>query len=202
MARSLWKSVISILLLVAMAHLFVSIYLNSTHFANEISNVDSHGSSVRINLNTTLEALHNELLKLKSRRQYNAMLTDKSYSQSLSKSTIVPYRENHIPLVPKDHQLTKIENEKTMAFESTSMPPKRNAVLFTMDSISSYEENSKKGGAAGEILIRKSLEYALTTYFNVDVKVIKSDDEFDTINANLYDFIILDPWTWAGPGKL
>ena len=202
MARSLWKSVISILLLVAMAHLFVSIYLNSTHFANEISNVDSHGSSVRIKLNTTLETLHNELLKLKSRRQYNAMLTDKSYSQSLSKSTTVPYRENHIPLVPKDHQLTKIENEKTMAFESTSMPPKRNAVLFTMDSISSYEENSKKGGAAGEILIRKSLEYALTTHFNVDVKVIKSDDEFDTINANLYDFIILDPWTWAGPGKL
>lgn len=52
----------------------------------------------------------------------------------------------------------------------------------------------------GEILIRKSLEYALTKHFNVDVLVVKSDNEFNTLNVQLYDFLILDPWTWAGPG--
>lgn len=37
---------------------------------------------------------------------------------------------------------------------------KKKALLFTMDSISSYEVDSKKGGAAGELLIRHSLETA------------------------------------------
>lgn len=29
---------------------------------------------------------------------------------------------------------------------------------------------------------------------------MKSDEEFNRMNGNLYDFIILDPWTWAGKG--
>ena len=40
----------------------------------------------------------------------------------------------------------------------------------------------------------------MTNYFHIDVTVLKSDDEFEAIDATQYDFIILDPWTWAGKG--
>lgn len=68
-----------------------------------------------------------------------------------------------------------------------------------MDSISSYEENSKKGGAAGEILIRNSLEHAFEQ-LDVDLDVMKSDSEFLAADGAQYDIIIVDPWTWAGKG--
>jgi hypothetical protein len=93
-------------------------------------------------------------------------------------------------------------------------------LIFTMDSIHTYELNSLRGGAAGkfktlfqiiprilnlstilgEILIRKCLEYVFVHEFDMKVDVIKSDEEFDKIDANLYEYIILDPWTWAGKG--
>ena len=76
---------------------------------------------------------------------------------------------------------------------------KKKAVLFTMDSITSYEENSRNGGAAGEILIRKSLEGAFQ-HFGVDLRVIRSDREFETVRGSEYDIIIVDPWTWAARG--
>ena len=75
----------------------------------------------------------------------------------------------------------------------------KRAVLFTMDSITSYEENSLKGGAAGEILIRQSLEYAFQR-LGVPLRIIKSDREFETISGSDYDIIIVDPWTWAAKG--
>lgn len=37
----------------------------------------------------------------------------------------------------------------------------RHAVIFTMDSIPSYEQDSKRGGAAGELLVRHSLTASL-----------------------------------------
>lgn len=36
----------------------------------------------------------------------------------------------------------------------------------------------------------------------VAVHVVQSDREFNRINGNSYDYIFLDPWTWAGPGML
>ncbi len=75
----------------------------------------------------------------------------------------------------------------------------KHAVLFTMDSITSYEENSHKGGAAGEILIRHSLEHAFKK-LGVELRVVKSDREFETISGADYDIIIVDPWTWAAKG--
>jgi hypothetical protein len=36
----------------------------------------------------------------------------------------------------------------------------RRAAIFTMDSFPAYEENSRRGGAAGELLIRHSLQHA------------------------------------------
>ena len=64
-----------------------------------------------------------------------------------------------------------------------------------MDSISSYEA----GGAAGELLIRFSLENAFRK-FGISLDVMNSDSQFESADMKSYDFIILDPWTWAGPG--
>ena len=36
----------------------------------------------------------------------------------------------------------------------------------------------------------------------VAVHVVQSDKEFDRIDGNSYDYIFLDPWTWAGPGMI
>ena len=69
-----------------------------------------------------------------------------------------------------------------------------------MDSISSYEAAAKHGGAAGEIIIRKSLEEAFQ-HFGVVMDIIRSDAEFESTSAASYDIIILDPWTWAAKGK-
>lgn len=48
--------------------------------------------------------------------------------------------------------------------------------------------------------MRKSLQYALK-HFGVQVDVIESDAHFNACNLKLYDFVILDPWTWAAKGE-
>lgn len=49
--------------------------------------------------------------------------------------------------------------------------PQRMALFFTMDSIRSYESQSRQGGAAGEILVRRSLEKVFGELkIGVDVK--------------------------------
>jgi len=71
-----------------------------------------------------------------------------------------------------------------------------------MDSMSAYEENSRSGGAAGEILIRRCLESALQE-LGVSSLVLRNDGEFDAMSSaevGAYDFIVLDPWTWAAKG--
>lgn len=78
-------------------------------------------------------------------------------------------------------------------------PPQRKFIIFTMDSISSYEKNSKSGGAAGELTVRHALEYALDT-LGAQVRTVRSDQEFASCNMKDYDTIILDPWTWAAKG--
>jgi hypothetical protein len=52
----------------------------------------------------------------------------------------------------------------------------------------------------GEIIIRKSLEFAFV-HFGVMLSVLRSDKEFDECNLDLFDIILLDPWTWAARGK-
>lgn len=91
-------------------------------------------------------------------------------------------------------------NRSQLSKVLSSVPKRKKVLIFTMDSIESYESNSLIGGAAGEILIRKSLENAFIKYLDVDVHVCTSDQEFEQSNVTLYDFVILDPWTWAGPG--
>lgn len=95
----------------------------------------------------------------------------------------------------------RVEVTRDPIIQSPGDGEKKNkkAVLFTMDSITSYEENSRNGGAAGEILIRKSLEGAFQ-HFGVDLRVIRSDKEFESVKGADYDIIIVDPWTWAARG--
>ena len=83
--------------------------------------------------------------------------------------------------------------------ESDSGKSAKKALIFTMDSISAYEADSKRGGAAGEIRVRESLQAALKQ-LGVQVKVAKSDAEFEECNGANFDFIIVDPWTWAARG--
>ena len=78
----------------------------------------------------------------------------------------------------------------------------KKALLFTMDSITQIVEKSKQGGPAGEITIRKSLEKGLD-YLGVSLDVCRSDEEFARLSSKIpssYDFVFLDPWTWAGKG--
>lgn len=69
-----------------------------------------------------------------------------------------------------------------------------------MDSISSYETAAHHGGAAGEIIIRRALEDAFLE-FNVQLELIRSDQEFESKRMIDYEIVILDPWTWAAKGK-
>jgi hypothetical protein len=71
--------------------------------------------------------------------------------------------------------------------------------LFTMDSIESYERNSVNGGPSGEILIRKCLEAGFRELGST-ITVFRDDGSFNRMDANTFDIILLDPWTWAGPG--
>lgn len=73
------------------------------------------------------------------------------------------------------------------------------AALFTMDSIASYERNSLHGGASGELIIRHALEDAFR-YFDVSLRIIRSDEEFSRTKLDEYDLVILDSWTWAAKG--
>ena len=53
--------------------------------------------------------------------------------------------------------------------------PKKAALFFTMDSIRSYESSSRQGGAAGEILVRRSLE---KMFLELDIRVdVKASDQ-------------------------
>jgi hypothetical protein len=49
--------------------------------------------------------------------------------------------------------------------------------------------------------VRRCLEGALQE-LGVAVTVARSDAAFDAIDGCAFDYIIMDPWTWAGPGKL
>eukprot|EP00603_Paraphysomonas_imperforata_P006189 CAMPEP_0114419918 /NCGR_PEP_ID=MMETSP0103-20121206/4282_1 /TAXON_ID=37642 ORGANISM="Paraphysomonas imperforata, Strain PA2" /NCGR_SAMPLE_ID=MMETSP0103 /ASSEMBLY_ACC=CAM_ASM_000201 /LENGTH=194 /DNA_ID=CAMNT_0001588367 /DNA_START=117 /DNA_END=698 /DNA_ORIENTATION=+ len=100
------------------------------------------------------------------------------------------------PSVPSSVKSVKSEEFAIPSTVPAVLSGKR-ALLFTMDSISSYEANSKKGGAAGELLIRHSLEHAFQV-LGVSLDVMRSDAEFLKAKGDQYDIIIVDPWTWAG----
>ena len=89
----------------------------------------------------------------------------------------------------------------SVAAVPTTTTTTKTAVLFTMDSMASYEADSKKGGASGEIMIRRCLMAAFKA-LGVQLVVISSDADFNRVDGSKFDIIILDPWTWAAPGWL
>lgn len=75
-----------------------------------------------------------------------------------------------------DHENSEFErkNQTLPTINDVIRMPERKALLYTMDSIRSYESASKQGGAAGEILVRKSLE-KIFKELNVLLDVKESD---------------------------
>jgi len=135
-------------------------------------------------LNSTLKKLNSELRALLNEEMLINSETNKSNKEANG------LRNNNVP-TSASKGISMAQNSKEVKFKK--------ALIFTMDSITSYEENSLKGGAAGELLIRHSLEDALQ-FHKVELDVMKSDKEFQMADANSYDIIILDPWTWAARG--
>lgn len=79
------------------------------------------------------------------------------------------------------------------------------ALIFTMDSLTAYIEGAARGGPAGEILIRESLQRQLMSLGASKIDVAAGDEQFFALTAtdaqvNAYDLIFLDPWTVVGPG--
>lgn len=72
------------------------------------------------------------------------------------------------------------------------------ALLFTMDAAVGYEARAKKGGASGEITVRKALSRGLEE-LGVKVVVADSDEAFESLCCDSA-ILILDAWTWAAPG--
>ncbi|CAM9146528.1 unnamed protein product [Ectocarpus sp. 12 AP-2014] len=74
-------------------------------------------------------------------------------------------------------------------------------LIYTMDSIQTTVAKSMKGGPAGEIIIRESLTRTLTEA-GVEVEVATSDGDFErrAEAMDIYNAVVIDPWTWAGKG--
>lgn len=52
----------------------------------------------------------------------------------------------------------------------------------------------------GELIIRHALQAAFE-HFSVPLKIVRSDEEFFGSDLSKFSIILLDPWTWAAPGK-
>ena len=122
----------------------ISYHLHPSTSDRNSDNVESHKKHFDI-LNGTLSSLKEDLLLIKR-------------NQAI-------YREN---------SELNMENTTIPAINHVLQMPKRKALLYTMDSILSYESASKQGGAAGEVLVRKSLE-KIFKELNVELDVKKSD---------------------------
>jgi hypothetical protein len=71
------------------------------------------------------------------------------------------------------------------------------ALIFTMDSLSSYVERAARGGPSGELRIRLSLQQGLSI-LKIPFKVASSDAEFNSLfsAADLnFTHVFLDEWT-------
>eukprot|EP01038_Epipyxis_sp_PR26KG_P004775 gene4775-6697_t len=142
-------------------------------------------------LRTALHAIRSELYSNKNLSNFNDTNDTLSATQQLTHELNGTTFHSKTKYSPTD--------SRSEVFDLSSSHLSRKIVIFTMDSIGSYESESKSGGAAGELIIRHSLEYAFH-YFNATYKILRSDSEFDHCNLNEYDIIILDPWTWAAKG--
>jgi hypothetical protein len=161
-----------------------------------------HTLFVLINLPTHPLTPHVSLLALEHGarlRHLNSTLTLlRSDMQALNATLHEHYREITQTL---DETKNTVSISRSNGMSSAPVLRKTRALLFTMDSMDSYEQAASRGGAAGEILVRRSLEEAFR-HFHVQLDVARSDGDFESRRLSDYDIIVLDPWTWAAPGNL
>ena len=78
----------------------------------------------------------------------------------------------------------------------------KRAFFFTMDTLSDYITGASKGGAAGELIVREGLMWALES-LGYTVVIAHSDPEMfqymENNGANNYDLLFFDPWTLVDP---
>ena len=145
----------------------------------------------------------NQTVASLERRFYSTLLSLRNKTSSNLRyphSTIdplLPLNKTHSHIPPP----SLIQSQGAVeTFRDSTLPRQRRALIFTMDSLTAVEQESLRGGASGEITIRRSLEETLTR-INVRVDTMHSDAEFNAkTSLSDYDYVILDPWTWAGPG--
>lgn len=143
-------------------------------------------------LNSTLIELNSEL------KQY--IETHKAEKAAAAIEISEPTIAMHASIATASVTKKSVEIEdKVNEMRNKTTKKTKKAVLFTMDSIAEYERNSLKGGAAGEIIVRKALQYALHHY-NISLDIITSDEQFSRKQMSAYDIVLLDPWTWAAKG--
>mmetsp|Transcript_29837 Transcript_29837/g.70898 ORF Transcript_29837/g.70898 Transcript_29837/m.70898 type:complete len:459 (-) Transcript_29837:341-1717(-) len=77
----------------------------------------------------------------------------------------------------------------------------RRVLVFTMDSTTRYLENAKRGGPAGELVVRKALLKGLG-HFGFEVDVASSERDLAQLREGMqgrgkeYDFFFFDQWTY------
>lgn len=167
--------------------------LKSSKFFHTTSSTSTSPEEDLEILNITLHTLRNELMIIKS-----LSLRDQSHQAKTNTKVIEQSNSNLRHNEPKQSFAPSAKTvESTVADQVVN---KKSAVIFTMDCMRSYEENSRGGGAAGELIIRHSLEVAFE-HFHIPLRIIRSDEEFNTCEMSGHDIIILDTWTWAAKGK-
>jgi hypothetical protein len=120
-------------------------------------------------LNETLSSLKAELQFIRSIKEPISVDSQPTYPPNITHGEIA------VPLSSID--LVQQKDEAPL--------PQRMALLFTMDSIRSYESRSKQGGAAGEILVRRSLE---KVFGELKIRVdVKGSDEGSAITFSLLE---------------
>ena len=124
-------------------------------------------------------------------------------SQGSDHKQYIPKRNDHQKYDPSMEVTSGHQDKEGDGKFHEGFDLKKSALIFTMDSISNYIENSKRGGPKGEIIIRTSLEVGLRK-LGVSVITCGSDAEFEMesrkISTSEIDFVFLDPFTWAKKG--
>ncbi len=82
---------------------------------------------------------------------------------------------------------------------NASFPVGKRVLIYTMDSLTGYIENAKRGGPAGELRVRSSLQQGLEA-LGVPYAVAASDAEFDSLfRDGNFSHLFLDEWTVVDP---
>lgn len=149
-------------------------------------------------LNATLTKLKSDLINLHSRLHLPDFPHDKQQQPPIS-SLQSQQKPAVVQISTLDSPKSVAKAAPTVAATAISATIKKRAVIFTMDCLASYEQGSRQGGAAGELIIRYALAEAFAS-FGVSLRIIRSDGEFDNLKMDDYDIILLDTWTWATKG--